>query len=155
MLYSLRGLLTLALLEKPAQAQAETITTRDRSTFNQTFFICTDEFVQIRGTLTTVAHTTIDENGVRHSTFRFTIQGRGESTSGAKYVFLDVFNTNDTVTGDPAGNFNATLTRTAKLIRQGSDTPTDDRESKFLIHVTLNENGEVTADVFKAEAECT
>jgi peptidoglycan/LPS O-acetylase OafA/YrhL len=28
------GLLTLALLEKPAQAQAETITSNDRSTFN-------------------------------------------------------------------------------------------------------------------------
>jgi hypothetical protein len=42
-----------------------------------------------------------------------------------------------------------------KIIRQGSATPTDDVESRLLIHVTLNDQGEVTAEVFKAEGECT
>lgn len=71
------GLLTVALLSKPAQAaQAETVTTTtDRTTFNQTFRSCTNELVQIQGTLHTVAHSTIDVNDVIHSKFNFTFQG--------------------------------------------------------------------------------
>jgi hypothetical protein len=149
------GLLTLALLAKPAQAQAETTTSNDRSTFNEFFTSCTGELVQIQGTLHTVEHSTIDANGVRHTTFHFQTQGRGESDSGAKYVFQDVRVAHDNDTGAPGDNFNITFTETLKLIRQGSATPTDDVESRLLVHVTLNDQGEVTAEVFKAEGECT
>jgi hypothetical protein len=148
------GLLTLALLAKPVQAQVEPITSNDRSTFNQFFTSCTGELVQIQGTLHTIAHTTIDENGVRHTVFHFEIRGQGESASGAKYVFHDVFNMHETFTGALGDNYNTTFTRTSKLIRQGSATPTDDLESNLLIHVTLNDLGEVTAVVDKAESEC-
>jgi hypothetical protein len=148
------GLLTLALLSKPAQAQAETTTTQDRTTFNQTFFSCTGELVQIQGTMHTVAHTTTDANGERHTTFHFTIQGRGESESGAKYVFNAVFTLHENFpAGDP--NYNVTFTQTVKLIRQGSATPTDDLEAKLLIHQTLNSQGELTSEILKAEGECT
>ena len=144
------SLLTLALLAKPAQAQAETITDNDRSTFDGSFISCTGEFVFIEGTMHTVAHTTIDENGGFHTTFHLNTQGRGVSDSGAKYVFHNVFNQHLVFTDAS----NATLTQTIKLIRQGSATPTDDATLKFLIHVTINANGEVTADVSKFEAEC-
>jgi hypothetical protein len=150
------GLLTLALLSKPAQAQAETITTQDRSTFTQLSGACgNNELVLIQGTMHTVAHTTTDETGVRHTTFHFNIQGRGESASGAKYVFNHVFTSHDNFTGVAGDNFTLTFTQTVKLIRQGSATPTDDLKSRLLIHVTLNDQGEVTAEVEKAESECT
>ena len=148
------GLLTLALAAKPAQAQAGTITSTDRSTFSGTFFSCTGAMVFIEGTVNTVTHTTIDANGVLHTMSHFNIQGRGESDSGAKYVFQDAFTFRENFQGG-APNYNVTYTQTVKLIRQGSATPTDDPESNLLIHVTLNDNGEVTAEVFKAETECT
>jgi hypothetical protein len=149
------SLLTLAVvLAKPAQAQAATTTTQDRTTFNQSFFSCTGELVFIQGTMHTVAHTTTDANGERHTTFHFNIQGRGESESGAKYVFNDVFTLHENFpAGDP--NYNVTFTQSEKLIRQGSATPTDDLEFKLLIHQTLNSQGELTSEILKAESECT
>ena len=148
------SLLTLALLAKPAQAQAETITDNDRSTFDGSFISCTGEFVFIEGTMHTVAHTTIDANGERHTTFHTQVQGVGESESGAKYVFKDVFTLHENFpASDP--NYNVTYSGTTKLIRQGSPTPTDDLEVKLLIHVTLNDHGELTAEVEKFESECT
>ena len=149
------GLLTLTLLAKPAQAHAETVTSQDRTTFNQTFFsICTGEFILMQGTTHTVAHTTIDANGERHTTFHTQVQGVGESESGAKYVFKDVFTLHENFpASDP--NYNVTYSGTTKLIRQGSPTPTDDLEVKLLIHVTLNDHGELTAEVEKFESECT
>jgi hypothetical protein len=151
------GLLTLALLEKPAQAQAETIMSNDRSTFNLLSGTCGDELAQIQGTLHTVAHTTIDATGVRHIRGHFNEQGQGEGTiSGDKYVFHDVFNLRENLSGDdPGDHLTFTVTETAELIRQGSTTPTDDQRVKSLVHVTINANGEVTADVVKIEFECT
>ena len=152
------GLLTLAVvLAKPAQAQAETIMDNDRSTFNLTSGTCGEELAQIQGTLHTVAHTTIDATGVRHIRGHFNEQGQGEGTiSGDKYVFHDVFNLRENLTGDePGDHVTFTVTETAKLIRQGSTTPTDDQQVKSLVHVTINANGEVTADVVKIEFECT
>jgi hypothetical protein len=149
------SLLTLAVvLAKPAQAQAETTTTQDRSTFNQSLNICTGEFVLIQGTLHTFAHTTIDANGERHTKLHNNLQGRGESASGDKYVFHDTFNINENFpAGDP--NYNVTFTRTFKLIRQGSVSPTEDFILKLLIHQTLNTQNELTSEILKAESECT
>jgi hypothetical protein len=133
---------------------AVTTTSSDRSTFNASFLSCTGESVQIQGTLHTVAHTTTDANGERHTTFHFNIQGRGESESGAKYVYNDVFSLHENFpAGDP--NFNVTFTRTVKLIRQGSATPKDDMEANLLIHQTLNSQGDLTSEILKAESECT
>jgi hypothetical protein len=147
------SLLTLAVvLEKPAQAQAQTITDKDRSTFDGFFISCTGEEVFIEGTMHTVAHTTIDANGERHIKFHFNIQGQGEgASSGDKYVFHSVSNSHQNFTED---NANFTFLDTANLIRQGSAAPADDFKVKFLVHVTINANGEVTADVAKFEPEC-
>jgi hypothetical protein len=143
------GLLTLALLEKPAQAQAETITDKDRSTFEGFFNSCTGEEVFIEGTMHTVAHTTIDANGERHIKFHFSLQGQGEgASSGDKYVFHRVDNSHQNFTED---NANFTFSDSANLIRQGSATPTDDLQGKILFHITINAQGEVTTVVDKFE----
>jgi hypothetical protein len=150
------GLLTLALLATPTQARAETITSHDRTTFNNGFSTCTaDEVVFIDLSMHTVAHTTIDENGVRHTNFNFNIQGRGESNTGAKYVYHGVSNQHETFTGVVGDNYNRTFIESAQLIRQGSATPTDDLPFRHWVHVTLNDHGEVTAFFEKVEGECT
>jgi hypothetical protein len=146
------SLLTLAVvLAKPAQAQAQTFTDTDQSPFSFTVDGCTEP-VFLEGTFYTVAHTTIDANGERHVKFHFNIQGQGEGeSSGDKYVFHSVSNSHQNFTED---NANFTFSDTARLIRQGSATPTDDFNLIFLVHVTINANGEVTADVAKFEPEC-
>ena len=143
---------TVVLTAGAALAQAETITTTDQTTFNQTFRSCTNELVQIQGTLNTVAHSTIDANGVIHSKFNFTVQGQGVSESGAQYVFHSAFQQGYTFTAD---NSTYTFIQTEKLIRQGSATPSDDLEYSILYHVTVNDQGEVTAVVDQGDRVCT
>jgi hypothetical protein len=135
-----------------AQYRAQAFTSSDRSTYNNTFFSCTGELVQIQGTLHEVSHGTILPNGVTQVTFQFNIKGRGESASGTKYVYQDTFTQHQNFSGEPPFIFNRTLT--ARLISQGSATPTDDLKLNILIHSTVNENGEVTAVVDKFEAVC-
>ena len=135
-----------------AQYKAQTFTSSDRSTYNNTFRSCTGELVQIQGTLHTVAHGTIEPSGVSQVTFEYNIQGRGEGASGAKYVYQDTFTQHQNFSEAPPFIFNRTIT--ARLIRQGSATPTDDFKLNILIHTTLNAQGETTAVVDKYEAVC-
>ena len=73
------GLLTLALLAKPTQAQAETITSTERLPLNNTYFNpCTGEEFHIEGTVHLVQHRTIDENGTDHVQVHSNTQGRGQ-----------------------------------------------------------------------------
>ena len=134
-----------------AQYKGQAFTSIDRTTYNNSFLSCTGELVQIQGTLHTVGHTTIAATGVSQSTFEYNIQGRGESDSGAKYLYHATFTQHEKFSEAPS-TFNRTLT--AKLIRQGSPTPTDDFKINILIHTTVNAQGEVTAVVDKFEAVC-
>jgi len=148
------GLLTLALLAKPAQAQAETVTDTHRSLFGGGVSGCTEESVIVEGTLYTVAHTTIDANGGFHTKLQFNIKGQGEGlSSGDKYVYNDIINLHE---NSPSGAaINTTITDPFKVIRSGSDTPTDDLHAKVLFHVTVNAQGEVTTQFLYAEFVCT
>ena len=136
-----------------AQYKAQTSTSSDRSTINQTFLSCTGELVQFQGTLHEVAHQTIKPNGSSQLTFEHNIQGRGESASGVKYVLHRTFTQHQNFSGEPPFIFNRTLT--VKIISQGSATPTDDFKLDILIHSTVNAQGELTAVVDKFEAVCT
>ena len=151
------SLLTLAVvLAKPAQAQAQTFTDTDQEPVSGYTSSCTnDELVFIEGTLLTVAHTTIDANGVYHTKFQSNLQGQGEGlSSGDKYVFDDIANSN--IIRSPTGaDLIARESQTFKITRQGSDTTTDDLQVKALFHVTVNAPGEVTADVANFEIVCT
>jgi hypothetical protein len=147
------SLLTLAVvLAKPAQAQALTFTDTDQEPFPFSGG-CTETAV-FEATLYTVAHTTIDPNGGRHTKFHFKVQGQGEGLdSGDKYVLNWVGNENRNF---PPGMLpTVTQTETFQIIRQGSDTTTDDLQLKLLFHVTVNAQGEVTAEVINVEVVCT
>jgi hypothetical protein len=152
------SLLTLAVvLAKPAQAQAETFTDTDRSTFTFYTSSCTgDDLVFFEGTEQIVAHTTIDANGVYHTKGQYKLQGQGEGLdSGDKYVYNYVSDYHENYSLAPGENYNFTQTLNVKIIRQGADTTTDDLQGKVLNHVTIDENGDVTAVVENFEFVCT
>jgi hypothetical protein len=145
------GLLTLTLLAKPAQAQAQTFTDTDQSPFSQFVIGCTEE-VFVEGTLNTVTHTTTDANGGSHVAGQFNFQGQGEGvSSGDNYVFHSQFNVSENFTDA----LTTTFTRTFQIKRQGSATPGDDATFKSVFHVTVNAQGEVTAEVASFEEVCS
>jgi hypothetical protein len=151
------SLLTLAVvLAKPAQAQAETITSTDRETISGTTpTFCppgSGEPIFLEGTLHTVAHTTTDPTGGFFVKLQFHIQGQGEGlSSGDKYVYNNMSNFNH---NSPTGaDLNITHTAAFRIIRQGSDTTTDDLNARAVFHVTVNANGEVTAEFTGFEYE--
>ena len=146
------GLLTLSLLAKPAQAQAQPITSTDRETVIRSINGCPgQERILVDGTLLTVSQTNIDANGGFHTKILLNFQGQGVGEiTGDKYVFQDVFN----LQINEPGPFEQTRTRTFKATRQGSATEDDDLQLKSVIHLTVNANGEVTADVDQFEVVC-
>jgi hypothetical protein len=145
------SLLTLAVvLAKPAQAQAQIFIDKDQSRFSQFVIGCTEE-VFVEGTLNTLTHTTTDANGGSHTKLHLNLQGQGEGvSSGDNYVFHSEFNANENFTDA----LNTTFTQTFQIKRQGSATPTDDQEFRVLFHVTVNAQGEVTAEVVNVEEVC-
>jgi hypothetical protein len=146
------SLLTLAVvLAKPAQAQTSTDT--DQSPFSFTVEGCT-ETVFVEGTFNSVAHTTTDANGGFHSKVRASFIGQGEGlSSGDKYVFHSAFN--EARLDSPTGaDFTFTQTSLFKIIRQGSDTTTDDQQGTFLNRITINAQGEETVRFLKFEFVC-
>jgi hypothetical protein len=148
------GLLMLALQAKPAQAQAETGTSPQRFSFAATSINpCTGETFFVEGTQLFLFHSTLDANGGEHFDVNSTVQAQGVSDSGVKYVFHETAPTHLTLTLDAAKNF--TSTDTGRFIRQGSATPEDDFVVKFVSHVTINANGELTSEFATMEIECT
>jgi hypothetical protein len=148
------GLLSLALLAKPAQAEAET------SRINERLHIgpvpvenpCTGDVVIVEGTLHIVGHDTIDADGGVHFVVHNEFQGSGVSESGAEYVVSGVHNTHHVGRLDSAFNF--TIEDTFNVIRQGSHTSEDNFRIRLVTHLTINANGEVTSEFVKAEPEC-
>jgi hypothetical protein len=149
------GLLTLTLLSKPAQAQAQTSTDIERTPFIEFVSGCSgEETFLLEGTLRTVAHTTMDASGGFHTKFQFHLWGQGEGlSSGDKYVFNDI--QNRTFNSRTGAVLNITQLQTFQIIRQGSATPTDDLQATTLVHLTINAQGELTAEVRNESVSCT
>jgi hypothetical protein len=83
------GLLTLALLSKPAQAQAEGATSEQFPTeFTINTSACGGEVINVTGTIHTVNRVRVDEDGTFHGTSHFNLVGvKGVGlTSGDNYV---------------------------------------------------------------------
>jgi hypothetical protein len=151
------SLLMLAVvLAKPAQAQAQTFTDTDRFPIGGTVYSCNDaELVIVEGTGRTVAHTTIDANGVYHTQLQSNLTGQGEGLdSGDKYVYKSVSSNQLNYSLAPGENFTAILPVSFEFIRQGSDTTTADWKMHALLHETINANGEVTSFVDNFRTSC-
>ena len=148
------GLLTLALLAKPAQAQAqpEHVAEHTPFTFEQDN-PCTGEVILVEGRAHVVGHYTEDASGGQHFVLESHSQGRGVSTSGAKYTLSSGSPQTHNVKVDAAAE---AFTWTDRVIfnRQGSDTPGDDFQGHFVFHATVNANGELTVVFERADFEC-
>jgi hypothetical protein len=78
------------------------------------------------------------------------------SASGAEYVLNETQNNHqnfNVFSETGAANFH--ITQSLRVIRQGSaGMSPDDFKTETLLHLTINCNGEVSADVSQVEAEC-
>ena len=155
---SLALALALALIASlgvsPAMARAETFKDNVRVPFELFVFVpCAaggaGEVVSLSGPLHILFVTTIDSKGGFHAKSHFQpqgVSGYGETT-GARYQATGV--TQDHFNGKVG--FTSTFVNNFKIIGQGPN-------NNFLIHetfhVTVNANGEVTAEVVNVKVKC-
>ena len=139
-----------------ATASAGAILNQTTPFAHDTFSTCTEELVHLQGNLHTVVH--FGESGDRvhlGEDVRFTgMEGMG-LLSGARYIEMDVQNTQANVT--QLGPQEFTAVRTMNLTRLGEDTTFgdgDDLRMHVTAHVTVNANGIVTVDKVDAREEC-
>jgi hypothetical protein len=147
------GLLTLALLAKPAQAQTQ----RERVPVEFDFLNpCTGETILFRGTVQVFFEEKQDANGGSHFQVHAHLHGQGVGlTSGDKYVLNETQNNHQNFrVPSESGAANFHITQSLRVIRQGQDMLGDDFQSEFLLHLTINANGDVTADVVRTESQC-
>jgi len=119
---------------------------------------CIGEPLFVTGVFHIVIRAEEDTSGGVHYGYHLNTaqQFQGETASGVKYV--------ETSSGAvTVGNFNGTkgaateetITDTSTLTRQGETAPLpDDLYQHVTIHVTVNANGAVTADVQDIRIEC-
>ena len=112
----------------------------------------TGEFVDITGTLHTVAHSTVSPNG----NISFFAHNQLQWAKGVGQTTGDVYQANG-VTHEVEANatglpFTTTITDNVLLIGPG---PGNNRRVHMTIHLTVNANGEVTADVNIIEVTCS
>jgi hypothetical protein len=141
---------------EPAFAATAT-TSSTKIPFQLVVFVpCADdgagEFVQLDGELHILVHTTIDDNGGIHLKSHFQPQGFGGVglTTGDRYRGVGV--TQDALTVHPGG-FPATSTfvNNFRMIGQG---PGNNFQVHQNVHMTVNANGDVTANVNNSSTTC-
>lgn len=138
----------------PASARAETFTDQEQEFIEFTEFVpCAaggaGEEVRLAGMLSILTHVTIDARGGYHAKVQLRPQGvRGEGlTTGDRYVGTGV--TQEQVNGTVGSQ--RTFVDNYRIIGQGNG-------NNYLVHethhVTVNANGEVTAEVDNFSVEC-
>jgi hypothetical protein len=147
------AVLVIAGTQSTARAQATTVTSNATFPFTDTAVSCGGETVNLSGNMHLLAHATTDARGGRHVILQINTQGVkgvGE-TSGDEYVSSA---TNNDSLNDPdtyGGQSEYTVTTKFLLVGKGK---MPDLLSKVTMHITVNANGEVTAEVTKVLAEC-
>ena len=149
------GLMMVLALLAPASAWGKATTVREEETvpFDVVFFNeCTGEEVHLTGELLIRVRTTIDATGGIHATFHLTprhVRGVGVE-SGIAYK----------VVGGERDSFNAaadeaplvyTATMMFNVVSQGGS---DNLKVKYVFHVTINAQGEVTAEIDNFSFAC-
>jgi hypothetical protein len=146
------GLLTLASLASPTQAQAEHIrVTTERVPYSEYLREpSTGEVFQVYGTILTVNHYTIDANGGVHAQYHVDTRGTGESlTTGAKYTSRTMHQ--GQVNYSVGDSFTYYTSYVMTFTRQGEATPDDDYKVTIYLKQTVNANGELTTQIEKFE----
>ena len=145
--------LILVGAQSAARAQATTVTSNASVPFADTAVSCDGETVNVSGKMHLLAHVTTDARSGRHIVLQIntaSIKGVGES-SGSEYVSSA---TNHDSINDPdtfGGQSEHTVTTKFLLVGKGR---LPDMFVKTTMHITVNANGEVTAEVTNVTAEC-
>jgi hypothetical protein len=153
------GVLTLALLANPTQAQPPTDkenrgATSERTPISGTFEACSGEVISFEGTQHWVTHYWADEEGQYHlnSHYGLNVSGVG-LTSGDKYV----------ITTDGAfvenyipasGQVNTGDVGIRLVIRNGSDASEDDLLGTSVVHYIVYDDGTVKMEMGQAQFKC-
>jgi hypothetical protein len=142
--------MVVAALAGPVFAQAETDTIKETHPVSTaTENPCNGEIVRITGEQTTVSHFTANDNtlvGVNIS--RTELSGTGDET-GAEYKVL--FRGSSASTLGPVGTTQTSVTRAQ--IMGAPDAP--NFSVYFIVHTTVNANGEVTSEFSFSDLKCT
>ena len=152
------GLLTLALLAKPTQAEAQTehfdkwvtgttVTAAD----------CLSEEIAVENRVHFTGTTTYDADGGVHVHLLSNVLAEGVGlTSGDKYVVRERGSLQNNVRDFESDQLPATSTQIydLHLIHQGPDTAEDDFVDREMYHVTINANGEFTVEHGVGTIEC-
>jgi hypothetical protein len=142
----------------PALADATTQTTVIRTPVSDTVsLICLDEPVLVTGYLRTTFHITQDASGglttVQTSTAQ-DLHGTGLTTGQQYRIVGPPFN--NTISHSSGGSDVTTFTNevVANVIGQGQPGPGPVARVRITEHVTVNANGDVTAEVSQFSQEC-
>ena len=154
---SLLALSILALVaagtQTAARAQATTVTSNVSFPFTDTAVSCDGETVDISGKMHLLAHATTDARGGRHVTLQINTEGvKGVgATSGGEFVSSATNNESINDSNTTGGQSEYTVTTKFLLVGKGK---LPDLLVKTTMHVTINANGEATAEVTNVVAEC-
>ena len=146
------GLLTLALLAKPAQAQEHGATSEQ---FPVEFLVdtsfCGGELIHVTGTLHTVNHFTLQEDGTYHGNSQYNLAGvKGVGlTSGDTYVILS--------TGAVVENFvqsGQTVTGTVDINLVIGKGETPNQVALARVHYVISPEGEIKVESISFHFKC-
>lgn len=111
---------------------------------------CTEDSVVLEGTIHSLVIQNVDDSGGLHLTWHSNYQGlSGISEKGVQYHGVGV--DRQTLNFPSSGAQEATAVENFSLIGAGAE---NDVQAQATIHITVNANGEVTADVMEITATC-
>ena len=143
--------LALMGLALPPTARAEVITNDKIPVVIGVIIPCSGDVVLLTGNLHVLITTEVDANGGIHLKSHFQPQGISGigAPSGDKYQGTGVTQAHTNI--HPNGAFEDTFVNNYRIIGQGKG---NNLLLHTTIHVTVNANGDVTANVLNASAEC-
>jgi hypothetical protein len=143
--------MALALLPAAASAQAAPEHANFRFPFEFSLANpCSGELVVFNGTSIGNITTFTDSSGQFHQSVLDLITGQGQGELGNRYRFADTLNTS-VISAPDFAPFVITQTLTDRVIAQGN---APNFVLHTTVHLTVNANGEVTANTVKSSAEC-
>ena len=147
------GFSLLLMLSSSVAGQATTSTTSTITPLNSPVgSSCSPELADITGIVHVVRHMTQNDQGIISQVVQLNASGIGVGQiSGQMYVFNQsshqIFNSRQ-----PALEF--TMVETIHVTRAGEGPRNDDFRLRAVVHVTINENGQMTAEVNSFERVC-
>lgn len=138
--------------QNAARAQATTVTSNASFPFTETTATCDNVFVTLTGKMHVLAHVTTDAQGGRHAVLQInTEEVKGTDEAGNKYVSSATNNDSLNEAGMTGSQSEHTITTKFLLIGRGN---LPDLLVKTTMHLTINAEGEMTAEVTNVVAQC-